>query len=599
MRAAMDEHQDEPLNNRRLRLFVRSTMLPTLLITAHAGLLIHLAFVNSPTDDEIAHLPSGILHWEFGRFDAHQVNPPLVRLVAAFPVWLMNPETDWSNFVTRRQKRPEWLIGRDFVAANGDRAFTCFTVARLACIPMSVFGGVICFLWARSLYGWSAGILALLLWCISPNILAHAPLVTADVGAAAAGVFAGYRIWMWLEDQSWSRAIVMGIAIGLAALTKLTWIILFVLLPVLWLTTYITRKHAAPASRQISQLLSSLILSLVIINSCYLWDGSFTRLRDFVFFSDTLSGRSDGVGLSDNRFAGTPLGSLPVPLPRDYLVGIDFQKRDFEKGRWSYLRGDFRHGGWWYYYVYAFIVKVPAGTIILGATLLVLSCCRSSYRVSVVEQAIVLLPGLAVFVLVSSQTGFNHHFRYVLPAFPFLFVWLSRIGICFTPGEFVKQRLFVVGLLTWMILSSLAVFPHSLSYFNELVGGPRRGHFHLLRSSVDLGQDLFRLKAWYEADKVRNSTKIAYFGPISPEAVGLKVRSPPTRIQVTNKSTKQVRPQSGWYAVSVNLLHGYPRMLMPSGSNHWSLMQQGAYSYFLDLEPFDRIGYSIHIYRVD
>jgi len=36
------------------------------------------------------------------------------------------------------------------------------------------------------------------------------------------------------------------------------------------------------------------------------------------------------------------------------------------------------------------------------------------------------LPALAVLALVSSQTGFNHHMRYVLPLFPFALIAASQ-----------------------------------------------------------------------------------------------------------------------------------------------------------------------------
>ncbi len=47
-------------------------------------------------------------------------------------------------------------------------------------------------------------------------------------------------------------------------------------------------------------------------------------------------------------------GRLPIPVPANYLLGIDRQKYDFdEAGFRSYLRGRWRQGGWWYYYLYA------------------------------------------------------------------------------------------------------------------------------------------------------------------------------------------------------------------------------------------------------
>jgi hypothetical protein len=48
----------------------------------------------------------------------------------------------------------------------------------------------------------------------------------------------------------------------------------------------------------------------------------------------------------------------------------------------------------------------------------------------------------------------------------------------------------VVTLCCWFVSSSLWIYPHSLSYFNESIGGPLNGPRHLLGSNVDWGQDL-------------------------------------------------------------------------------------------------------------
>ncbi len=73
---------------------------------------------------------------------------------------------------------------------------------------------------------------------------------------------------------------------------------------------------------------------------------------------------------------------MPVPLPRNYVLGIDLQKSDFENQDMSYLRGQWRVGGWWYYYLYAMAIKVPLGTwvLLLLALSVALNC---SYDVSV------------------------------------------------------------------------------------------------------------------------------------------------------------------------------------------------------------------------
>jgi hypothetical protein len=87
-------------------------------------------------------------------------------------------------------------------------------------------------------------------------------------------------------------------------------------------------------------------------------------------------GRGEGARTEDgaetapagagNRFKDSWLAGLPVPLPKNYLLGIDLQKSDFEDYHGpSYLRGEFRNKGWWYYYLYALAIKAPLGTWVL------------------------------------------------------------------------------------------------------------------------------------------------------------------------------------------------------------------------------------------
>ncbi len=173
-----------------------------------------------------------------------------------------------------------------------------------------------------------------------------------------------------------------------------------------------------------------LALSVYLINVGYGFEGTFDRLGDLPFTSAALSDEVDSPGDVPrvNRFSGAWLGSLPLPLPRNYVLGIDVQRRDFENKCWSYLAGEWRFGGWWYYYLYALAIKVPLGTWALLAMATGASVLARSYSPSWGNEIILLTPAAVVLALVSSQTGFNHHMRYVLPIFPFVFIWISKLA---------------------------------------------------------------------------------------------------------------------------------------------------------------------------
>ena len=224
-----------------------------------------------------------------------------------------------------------------------------------------------CYLWGRDLYGPAAGRLASVLWCFSPTILGQAQMITPDTGATSLGLAAASAFWHWLRRPNFAGAGLAGIVLGLALLTKGTWIILFGLWPALWLMWRVNAGHqcrngAAGAPRELLQGVWMFVFALYVLNLAYGFERPFERLGGLKFISRSLSGEAQTPASGDNRFANTWLGQMPLPVPANYVLGINVQKRDFENGYRSYLRGEWKHGGWWYYYAYAWLIKEPLAT---------------------------------------------------------------------------------------------------------------------------------------------------------------------------------------------------------------------------------------------
>ena len=186
-----------------------------------------------------------------------------------------------------------------------------------------------------------------------------------------------------------------------------------------------------------------LLVGLYVMNLGYAFDESCTQLKKFDFVSSMLTGL-ETPGEIGNRFRGTWLGEIPIPLPKQYVLGFDLQKKDFEHWpRKSYLRGEWKQGGWWYYYVYGLCVKVPHGIQLLWllAVLVPMWDWRQRRRgkatllgeggASARDLMILVAPGLCLFVLVSAQLEFNEHFRYVLPSIATLLVFAAQLGRVF------------------------------------------------------------------------------------------------------------------------------------------------------------------------
>jgi len=324
------------------------------------------------------------------------------------------------------------------------------------------------------------------------------------------------------------------------------------------------------------QLLTVLLIGLHLLNSGYHYGGTGTPLGDFGFYSKAFAGetRDSHRDVPGNRFLGTVLHRVPVPLPRDYVLGIDIQKRDFERTLWNYLLGEWRREGWWYFYVVGLFAKVPAGTwllVLLGVIRLV----RRPDGLDILRQLCpIVLPAFTVFLLASMQTGMQHHVRYVYAMLPVLFLLASSTFAGTGGAAWSNAAAYsVVGgvCLLGSVLGSLAVYPHSLSYFNELVGGSAQGPEILLHSNYDWGQDLIHVKEWIEAHPDRR-----------PVTVGTQPHLPLRDIGIDADRTPPGPPPPGWHLVSRALIR----------DNRSPLRR------FAELVPVERVGGTMDVYQV-
>ena len=572
---------------------------------------------------------AAVYWWHTFSFDVFHVNPPLTRIISGLPAVGCRPNYDWSCYSSRPEDRSEWTIGKAFIAANSPETIRwCFILARWSLIPLLLLGGYFGHRLSREMYGESAALVFLALWCFSPMLLTWGGTVCPDAVAAALGIVAIYTFHQWLHKPNWIRTAVAGVCLGLLPLTKLTWIIAFGLWPLIWclwaVPIYLTkadkRSLPLPPFRQLGTIL---FLGLYTLNMGYLFDGTFRPLGKYVFISQSLIGQrspnNQRMPTVENRFARTWLGTIPIPLPAEFVQGLDTQHHDFERGEPSYLRGEWSDHGWWYYYLYALVVKMPLGTWCLFVLAIFCTLFRQNCGAAWRDESVILLSCLTLFLLVSSQTGFSAHSRYILPMLPLLFVAISRVGRAFTLKTPVVAMLTTLS-LAYMILSSMSVYPHSLSYFNELAAvlpastdalypksimegeesqsilstiecaltaGPRNGPRHLLGSNIDWGQDLLYLKDWLDKYPDVKLDGLAYCGFYSATAAGipetpLPLTDPECKEPISHQSENQLGPRPGWYALSVNSLYDRSRQ----------------YRYFLRFEPAAMAGYSIYIYHV-
>jgi hypothetical protein len=508
--------------------------------------------------------------------------------------------------------------------------------ARLPMLALSLVGG--CVLWrcSRELWGENAAMMAAALWVVTPEVLAHGGLATVDLGATSFGLIACYGFWRWLRRMTLLGAVVAGVLLGTALLAKFTMLVLPVAWTLAWVGVRIGHRcrtnltvngtgecrsrgdqsKSLPArslTRDIAQAVAGTGVALLIVNSGYLFQETCRPLGSFAFVSSVLRGPvNDSLNESEaitergpttgNRFADSWLATIPVPLLKEFLLGFDEQLQHAEvrdadtPARFTfYLKGARSRHGWWYYYLYAMLLKTPVGSIALCFTAIAAALLSRDYRADLTSEMVLWLPPTVIIGAMSFGTEINIGVRYVLPAWPFLILATARLGRAWMLGD-TPMKVIVVAWFSWTALSALSVHPHYLSYFNELAGGPNNGWRYLADSNIYWGQDLLELKRWVREHPDAQPMHIAYAGTVDPHIVGLEYELPPSSIIKTGEWDRY-GPRPGWFAVSVNFVVGLPFWTTDSdGESHSTTEDE--FSYFRLFEPVDKAGYSIFIYHI-
>lgn len=475
----------------------------------------------SPNPDEFAHLVAGISYWRTGEPSLYNVNPPLVRLVAALPCVLNGARVPYLDVKPDRTTRREFDYGRSFIDQNPQTAFLHLVNARRACLVFVVAGTVAVILLGGMLVNPLAGLVAGLIWAFNPITLGFSIQLGCDMPGASVGAWALLSSALVIEKPTIKTVLLAGICLGLAIVTKSTWIVAACLWPIgfmaIWGYTRISGNNARFSDFADMKFLSLvgtisivLLIAFGVMLLAYRGQGTLVKLGDYTFVSASLSGDT----AVRNRFRGTLAESVPVPFPRAFVEGIDQQWEDFDRPRWAFLFGQWKHGGWWWYYLAALCVKLPIGWILL----LVASLRHLRQDPRLVAIGI----GLPTFfvALVSVKTNMNEHVRYVWVILPMLAV-LASTSVAFSSGRI--WRLVSATLMCWIVVAGLITFPFGIAYSNEWFGGPSRISEHLAASNVDWNQGWVAAKKWLEA----NSNRDRFIGIVRPKwhplsAVGIE-----------------------------------------------------------------------------
>ncbi|MBI2676588.1 MAG: glycosyltransferase family 39 protein [Candidatus Yanofskybacteria bacterium] len=500
----------------------------------------------SPATDEIIHLPGGYSYWKTGEIVLNPEHPPLVKLMASFPLLFMDLKFDADDVNLAGPFKKQWTFGSKFLFSNdADRLLLW---GRLPMMLLSVLLGFYIYKWGSEMFSRKAGLLALFLYAFMPVIITNAQFVTMDLPLASFSFITFYYLWKFVTAGLKKHLAYSGLFLGMALSSKFSATI-FLPVVALFILTYAWQRGGElnVKMRRLANL--SLIMAIPAVAVIY-----FSYLMP-----------------ADSGF---------------YLRGFKSVYANWKPDFNLYLNGKFSPDGWWYYFLEAFLIKTPIPALVAFAASILL---YKKIKMDSWSKALVFLPML-FFAFVTSAKAQNISIRYLIPAIPFLILYaggyLSKIFnfqfSIFNKFSIVNfKTILILVLAVWYAYSAFSIYPDYMPYFNEFIGGSKNGYKYLDDSNIEWGQDLKRLGK-YQAKNPE--TKVIYSWS----------HSSPEYYRVSMSNFKQA-DESGWwrepkgrFAVNTFLLI---RMQLLSEQK-----KDPALNWLALYEPVDKIGQSFFVY---
>jgi 4-amino-4-deoxy-L-arabinose transferase-like glycosyltransferase len=325
---------------------------------------------------------------------------------------------------------------------------------------------------------------------LDPNLAAHASLATADVPFACATVatlLAAYRLWM---RPSPGRALLLGAALGLAFVAKVSAVLLLPGVAVLpWIAP---PEEGSPTRRRLLPLLAlSAAVAWSLVCGAYLLREVGRPLGSLPLRSSLLTG------------VAASMPWLRLPVPAAFLTAFDASFAS-ERREWNVVILGQRHSsGVWFYFAVLWVLKTPLLLLVAEAWGLLRAAWQPALRTHpwIRLLAVNLALTLAYFSLAfHAQIGY----RYVLMALPLAYV-IAAAGL----ATLTRRRLLV---LATVVVATAAVenavyLGNPLAFTNVAVQPKRLAYRVLADSNIDWGQNRERLSRWL-AEREWNAARV-------------------------------------------------------------------------------------------
>ncbi len=562
------------------------------LLSLLAFFLFSASHQDSLTIDELSHLPAGISYVTQQDYRLNPEHPPLQKILAGFAaVTAVHPKVPLESRGWTDETNGQWSFGTDLLFNSGNDANQLTFWGRLPTVVLTVLFGFLLFYWTKRTISQLAAVIVLALYALSPSIIAHGHLVTFDVGAAFGYWLAFIALLSLLKRPSWLSALLLGLALSFVLLIKFSAILLipiFTLLSILWLAS-----HPSPKDKSsIAKLLSyGLVAALTILIAIWL------AYRPLIANYPALKNSNDAQSLTAN-FNGNQLQigrlavrAITIPILRpygEYLLGLSLTVNRAAYGNTNYFLGTINNQGSSLYFPILFFTKESLTALILiaeGLGLFVLQIIRERNLQKSFEKYFIEISLLIVIIAywVSAITSpLNIGIRHILPTIPLIFLFtgitVSRL--------FLNKKIsphFGTIMLALLLLEGLVSYPYFISRYNLLAGGTSNGYKIAVDSNYDWGQDLKRLAAYTQKNKI-DQIALDYYGTADPHYY-LGERFVPWW------SARGV--PSGYFAVSIS-------KYLEATALHKNVAPpavEDSYAWLKDQTPVARVGTTLLLYR--
>lgn len=561
-----------------------------LYFTAAIGSMVHCGNAY----DEISHLASGVSHLLTGDYRLNAEQGAFAQRWPALAV-------AWGPFEFPSLDEPgwrlsnEWWVGQRYFFELGNDLAALLFRARLMVVLLGVALGVCVYAFSSRLFGPAGGLISLGLYALNPAILAHTTLTTSDAAAALGFTLAVGLSWRAMQRLTLASMFAAGAGVSLLFLCKPSAWAVLPMLGVMAVVHTIGRPTkvgdvAAPpklrtAGRAARWATLFAVMAVMVYASIWAAFGfRFEMMRPDRAVAPTqpaerlLMTWDELLKQDDAATRAVAFLREHRTLPEGYLWGMAYAWQNAQE-RATFFNGAYSMRGSLAFFPYAFLVKTPLGTLgVLAMALAASVMCRQRLR-SRLFRATPWLTLIGVYGAMLLLSPLNIGHRHMLPIYPALFIlagasaaWLgsSRRVIRLAGPTLVLLAAFETGL----------VYPNNLAFFNALVGGPARGHLHLVDSSLEWGQALPDLADYLHRNvQPGTPTYLAYFGTGDPRYYGMdtyRLAGYPDTF-VPPVAPRPLDP--GVYCVSATVLMAVNKPL----SGPWCVPYEDAYQRYREL----------------